>query len=143
MQLSTQTPSAQTLGSRCLWLAAGMSAAGLLALLPAYQLFGVDGLKAVGISLAACFLAGSLVLILSSRATGARLQIQVVLWGTALRVIFAVLAALVLDSGLGISPRNYLWWLGLFYFVGLAIETWLVAPRGVSVRSAARQSSAN
>lgn len=123
---------------RCGQLALAILAAWLLALVPACRLFGVDGFVASGFSAIVCFVPGCLVFFLISGAPPAAGQIRAVLLGTSLRLLFALGGAFVLHQALEVAPRNYLVWLGLFYFVALAIETYLVLPASgpTRVRSA-------
>lgn len=118
----------QSFFARCGWLAVITLAACLLALIPAWKLYGQDGLMAEVFAAVVCFVPGCIVFRLIEGVSGSQAQIRSVLIGTGLRVVFALAGAAVMDAGLGFAPRNYLLWLGLFYLVTLAVETYLVMP---------------
>lgn len=111
------------LGGRCIRLALAMLGGWLLALVPALKLFGIDGLVAASFSAIVCFVAGCIVFRMASLAATPGGQISVVALGMLVRLAFASCGALVMHSVLGIAPRNYLVWLGLFYGIGLVFET--------------------
>lgn len=117
-----------SLAARCLQLALATFLTWLVALVPAVKLFGADGFAALSFSALVCFVPGCLVFRLVADAPPAAAQIRVVAIGTVLRLLFALGGAFVMHQVLSMSPRNYLPWLGLFYFVALLAETYLIMP---------------
>jgi hypothetical protein len=118
----------QGFGARCGWLAVITLLAWLLAALPAWSLFGGDGLAAAAISAVVCFLPGCIVFRLVAGDSGNLAQIRAVGIGTGLRVVCALGGAAIMDRAMGLPPKNYLIWLGLFYLLTLGVETWLIMP---------------
>ena len=113
---------------RCGWLAVITLAAWLVALLPAWKLFDSDGLVAEAFAAVVCFVPGCIVFRLVDGISGPQAQFRSVLVGTGLRVLSALAGAGVMDGALGLAPKNYLLWLGVFYLVTLAVETYLLMP---------------
>src|SRR5260221_13762015 len=112
MQLRTES-----FGDRCILLVVALAALWILTIAPAYPFFAVGGIKAATVSAVCCLLAGCLTFWLAARVSQPRNQAYIVLLGTAIRAIFALIGALVMQFLLGLSVANYLVWLGLFYLV--------------------------
>jgi hypothetical protein len=121
MQIRTDT-----LGRRCQWLGAGIGALWLLTVLPARHFFGTAGIEAAAVSAVCCLLAGCVTFLFAARFTQPRMQAFAVLFGTAVRGVFALAGALLMQFVLGLVHENYLIWLGVFYLVALALETALM-----------------
>jgi hypothetical protein len=105
----------------------------LLSLVPAWALFGADGLIAAAVSTVACFAPGCIVCLMSSLAKAPSAQYRGVLIGMLLRVAAALAAAAVMDIYLDLEPSNYAVWLAVSYLAMLAVETALILPRHNSV----------
>ncbi len=108
-----------------------MGGAWILTFGPARHFFGISGIEAVSVSAASCLLPGWLTFWCASRFKQPRMQALSVLFGTALRVFFALVGVVVMQFLLGLPYENYLIWLGIFYLVALAVETALMieSPR--------------
>jgi hypothetical protein len=120
----------ETLGHRCLWLTAAIGAVWLLSLLPAQHFFGVAGIEAAAVSAACCLAGGCFTFWLAACASRPKYQAFAVLFGTAIRGIAALIGMAVMQFVLELKQENYLAWLGLFYLVSLALETFLLTrPR--------------
>ena len=116
----------ETLGRRCAWLGLGITALWLLAVGPALRYFGMSGVEATAVSAASCILGGWVTFWFAARLRQPRMQAFAVLFGTAIRAVFALAGAIVMDALLGIARENYLIWLALFYLASLALETVLL-----------------
>jgi hypothetical protein len=105
-------------------LLAGVCGVGwILSLLPAYLLFGMDGMIATTVSSLSCLAAGAATFYLVGLFVQTRMQAYGVLAGTLVRSVFALVAAIVMQFCFGLAPDNYFVWLGLFYLLALALET--------------------
>ncbi len=105
---------------------AAMGGLWLLAIIPAGQFFGLAGVEAAGVSAVSCLLGGCLTFWVAARLVRPQLLAFAALLGTAIRGLFALIGALVMQFALELSPENYLIWLGTFYLVSLALETVLM-----------------
>lgn len=125
---------ADTLASRCRWLALVLGGLWVLAVFPARHFFGAAGVVASSVSAASCLFAGWLTFWLALRLSRPRMQAFGVLGGTIVRGVFAFVAAFFMQFLLGIPYENYLIWLGLFYLASLAAETALLLGPNSSKR---------
>jgi hypothetical protein len=113
----------ETSGEACRLLAAVCAVACVIAVVPAAFVFGPDGIVATIVSAAACLASGCIIFWVVGAVAQPRVQAFAALGGMLVRSVFALVAALGMQFVLGISPDNYLIWLGLFYMLGLAVET--------------------
>ena len=130
--------SAGSVASRCGWLVAILAGLWLLSAWPAWVLHGGEGLESLSTSVVACLVPGCLVFVLAGFLSEPAQRGQVVLWGTALRIGFGLVAAFWLGSVREVPSDHYLVWLGLAYFVTLVFETALFSrtDSGVSASEA-------
>jgi hypothetical protein len=125
-----QTP-IQLAWSRCGWLAVATGVLWVLLLGPAWLVAGREAL--IGLSAAAllCLVPGLIVFWLAAAYGVAGGQVPlVILGGTLLRMVFAFLGMVIVQS---VDPRlglrQFVIWLLAFYVVLLGVETLLVLPR--------------
>lgn len=141
---------AESGSARCVRLVLAVLAIWLLLVVPAGYLFGREGIQAASVSAVVCVIPGCLVFWMVSGTAAAAAQVRAVLVGTGLRILFGLGGAGLMHEGLGLSLRNYLSWLAVFYLSALFVETVLlmpsrsdvsrVLPSGVATRSAGVQS---
>lgn len=124
-----------TVSGRCLRLGGALAGVWLLALAPSFGWFGLDGIIAVTVSALACLVPGCLVFRLVAGVAPPVAQTRAVLLGTGLRIVFGLLGAILMHEILGLGVRNYVIWLTVFYLVALLVETYLIMPVRMRVRT--------
>jgi hypothetical protein len=131
----------ETLGNRCTRLTVAIGVLWLLSLVPARHFFGVVGIEAAAVSAVCCLAGGCLTFWLAGRASKPQHQAFAVLLGTGIRGVAALIGVAVMQYVLDLVKENYLVWLGLFYLVSLALETFLMTKPCAGARGASRSDS--
>jgi hypothetical protein len=119
-----------TPATSCLQLAGAVAALWVLLAGPAFMTAGAAGLEGLSYAAALCLIPGWLVFLIASRYSDAGTRSAIVaLGGTAMRMIFVLLGALILkDLRPHLGFHEFVVWLLAFYLAMLVVET-LMAVR--------------
>lgn len=125
----------QTALRRCLMLVGCSALLWVLLVGPAWALAGADGVEGLSYAALLCTIPGCLIFLATLMpGAGGKQSPWVFLGGMSLRLVFVLVGTLIINSvrpGLGL--REFLVWLGVYYMVTLAVETFIAVRQTSAV----------